>query len=271
MKKILFVLLGVFLIFGISYAAEPEDFLGNWFSKYISYEGIKVEAQMFDLSYKIEISEDKIILSSSDGSKEGPWEQQSESSIIAKFPDGDIEMILEDDSLTIDAEGAILYFYKSSCTCDCESLQAQIDKLTDELRVLKGEFEVKDPSEIPSIEDHKHIIIHDFTLDYQNFELDKTEDGEDIVYIYYTFTNYSDKTTSFTTPLYRTAFQDGIQLESNISSYGTENNTQIRPGKSIDVRDSFYLRDLTNPLELEYDESFSWTNDYKSIRLLDIK
>lgn len=159
----------------------------------------------------------------------------------------------------------------SAQTCDCEGLQAQIDALTARIEALEGNAPVveADQEEPATAGDFEQVSIDGYTLDYIGYELAKNYKGEDIINISYTFTNNSDKAKSFMWALNCTAFQDGIELK---DYYGTdtENSTDIRPGKSITVISSYYLRSMSEPIELNFDPLISFNSEPAEIRYLNL-
>ena len=139
MKKLFFSIFLLLCAVSVALADNPADFQGKWFLKYVSDSGVKIPADVLGLaSYNIEITADKAILTGSNSSKEGTWKQNTETSIIASFPDNELEIMREEDCLTITDDGTVMYFYKSTCTCDCEALQAKIDELTARIAELEN-------------------------------------------------------------------------------------------------------------------------------------
>ena len=169
----------------------------------------------------------------------------------------------------------------SAQTCDCEGLQAQIDALTARIEALEGKAPSaasqsvsadETASEVPavvSIGDFEQVVVKDYTLDYLGYEMAKNYEGKDYVRIKFHYTNNSNESESYMWAVSTTAFQDGIELkEAYIDD--SERGTEIRPGKSIDIIEAFYLRSLTTPIELEFDVWMSWDDTYKTIRFINI-
>ncbi len=69
--------------------------------------------------------------------------------------------------------------------------------------------------------------------------------GNDAAVVTYTFTNNSDKATSFTVAISHKAFQKGVQLESAIVSgiNSQDSLKEIQPGVSITVKSAYHLDD----------------------------
>lgn len=148
----------------------------------------------------------------------------------------------------------------SAQTCDCENLQAQIDDLTARIEALEGDTagntvpvtaSQSEPAEVvreaPAAAvsgDFEQVVIKDFTLDYLNYEFGKTYDGKDIIKITFHFANKSNESKAYIWAISTTAFQDGIELKDAYVD-DSERNTEIRPGKAIDIIEAFYLRSLT--------------------------
>ncbi len=114
MKKFLLILLAVLVTFGISYA-ENDDFLGEWFVNYISENGdVKINAQDVGFSAIIRISADIIIIEKeyAETTIEGTWKPESETSIIASFPDEEYKISLQDGCLSAVIDEIYMYFYR---------------------------------------------------------------------------------------------------------------------------------------------------------------
>lgn len=92
-------------------------------------------------------------------------------------------------------------------------------------------------------------------------------EGKNILVVKYTFTNYSEDTTSATVALYIKAFQDGVQLENgflytddlteDLAPLQENDWKDIRPGASIDCYAGFEL-DSTSEVEVEVTEFISF-------------
>ena len=270
MKKLLFVLFVFLLIFGTACAADQEDFIGKWYSQYGSVEGIKLPTDILGLAYTIEISEDQVILSDGKESFGGTWEQNSESSIILKGSGNDIELTLEDGYLLMQNENTILYFAKSTCSCDCEALQAQIDELTARIAELESGAPAAGTAEEAPASDFEQVVVGDYTVDFVGYKFDKSYDGKDTINITFHYTNNSSESKAYVWAIGLTAFQDGIELKDGYVA-DSERATEIRPGKSIDIIECFVLRSATEQIELEFDLPISFSDKNKVTRYLDIQ
>lgn len=140
----------------------------------------------------------------------------------------------------------------SAQTCDCEGLQTQIDALTARIEALEGgTVTVPETPQAEASDDFKQVVVGDFTLDLIGWELKKSLTGDDYIEITYLFTNNSIETASCGWNIQQTAYQDGIEVKSRVL-LDSESTTEIRSGKSIEVKQGFTLRSLTDPVEIEY-------------------
>ena len=139
-------------------------------------------------------------------------------------------------------------------TCNCEDLQAQIDALTARIEALEGGAPVAEAveEEAAASSDFEPVVIGDFTVEYISHEAKTAQyTGLKYIDIHYRFTNNSSEEASFGWKISRKAYQNDIELGSHIVM-DSEQVTDIRPGKSIEVIDSFKLRDDQSVIELEF-------------------
>lgn len=91
----------------------------------------------------------------------------------------------------------------------------------------------------------------------------------DVILVTVRFTNNSDESESFVYAVSAKAFQDGIELKEFVNydlAEKSEELTEIKSGKSIDVVLPFELRDKTTPIDVEIKERYSdniWTMTYQ--------
>ena len=157
----------------------------------------------------------------------------------------------------------------SAQTCDCESLQAQIEALTARVEALEGgNVAAAEPASEASGE-FEQVVVGDFTLDLVGWELKKSITGEDYIEITYLFTNNSNDTASCGWKITQTAYQDGIEAKNRIVM-NSESVTEIRPGKSIEVKQGFTLRSLTEPIEIGY-KPFLSMGDPVAVRFINLQ
>lgn len=156
----------------------------------------------------------------------------------------------------------------SAQTCDCEGLQAQIDALIDRIEALEGGI-VAASEEPEASGDFAQVVIGDFSLDLIGWELKQSLTGDDYIEITYLFTNNSNDEASFGWKIQQTAYQDGIEIKSRII-LDSESTTDIRPGKSIEVKTAFTLRNLTDPVEIGYKPFLSMGKSVE-VRFIDIQ
>jgi hypothetical protein len=79
----------------------------------------------------------------------------------------------------------------------------------------------------------------------------KTYDNKPTVVITYTFTNNSDEPAAFYTAFTDTVYQDGIECERSYNLDETNEDKNIKPGSSIDVKLAYVLNDTTTNIDVE--------------------
>lgn len=86
--------------------------------------------------------------------------------------------------------------------------------------------------------------------------------GKDVIVVTYTWTNNSDKATSFTVALNAQAYQNGVELETSLFTDGAEvgDLRDVKPGTTSTVKIAYELAD-TSEVEVEVKEQFSLNDD----------
>ena len=110
-------------------------------------------------------------------------------------------------------------------------------------------------------DDDTRLVLHDFFVVKSGSKYYSVIEFE--------YTNKSKKTNSFLATAEITQFQDGIELDFGIlMDYSTETLTEIRPNKTLIVRDICQLRDTKNPIELVVDEYFDFFDTYDDFEIV---
>lgn len=107
-------------------------------------------------------------------------------------------------------------------------------------------------------------VVGDYAVSIISYRLGEDYEGKKAILIDLGFTNNSDDTTSYTFAIDLTAFQDGIELESAITSGEGVGNSQLRnvkPGAGTAVTVAFLLTSDTSPVEIEIEEYFSFSGE----------
>ena len=108
--------------------------------------------------------------------------------------------------------------------------------------------------------DPDHIVIGDYELQYKGASIMTDSEGKDAVVLTMDFTNNGKDAADYLWSIYEKAMQDGIELEGAIV-YVSEDSfkmvsdsqfTEIAPGKTIEVRSAYTLRDAENPVEVTF-------------------
>lgn len=95
-------------------------------------------------------------------------------------------------------------------------------------------------------------------------EMGSDYQGNKAVIVTYTFTNNSDDARNFMTTMTAQAFQDGVELESAIMMEGVDSQDlmkDIKPGKSITVKQAYVLADTENDVTVEVSELWDFSNE----------
>lgn len=113
----------------------------------------------------------------------------------------------------------------------------------------------------------------DYAVTIDSCKQTKDYQGKAAVVITYTWTNNSDKATSFMTSITDKAFQDGVQLDTAILGNGDSSNLMkdIKPGKSIKVTQAFKLDSKTEPVTVECSELISFSDALLAKKTFNLK
>ena len=85
-------------------------------------------------------------------------------------------------------------------------------------------------------------------------------EGKPVVIVKYSFTNYSDDPTSFTTAVMTGVYQNGIGLNESLfvedsANYSTDNHyKEVKKGITLEVEVAYELNDTTTPIEVEVEQ-----------------
>lgn len=108
--------------------------------------------------------------------------------------------------------------------------------------------------------DPNHIVIGDYELQYKSASIMTDSEGKDAVVLTMDFTNNGKDTADYLWSIFEKVMQDGTELKGAIvyvseDSYETVSDsqfTEIAPGKTIEVRSAYTLRDMENPVEVTF-------------------
>ena len=100
--------------------------------------------------------------------------------------------------------------------------------------------------------------VFDCHVEYYTCRVGRDKDDKPVLKVYYRFTNNSerDRTFDYETCTTSEAFQNGARLDYRFGESQEEKDrkTDIKPGASIIVCDSYYLRNLTSPVDVTVKE-----------------
>ena len=108
----------------------------------------------------------------------------------------------------------------------------------------------------------------DLSVVYDSFVITEDYEGKPALIVFMTWTNTTEDTTMFATEYSVAAFQNGIGLDAVCIIMKDEYTealgatmTEIRPGATIAVAQSFLLKDTTSKIEIEIDEWISFDDE----------
>lgn len=117
----------------------------------------------------------------------------------------------------------------------------------------------------PPKEDGK---IGDYVVSVKSYRIVKNYDEEPVILVTYSFINNSDDSTSFGSTINHKAYQNGVELSTEIFMSMTVDDydstlefSDIQPGITLDIEVPYVLRDNSAPVEISLTELFSWTGD----------
>lgn len=104
-------------------------------------------------------------------------------------------------------------------------------------------------------------------------------EGKKSILVTYTFTNYTEEASNFTTSVSATAYQDGVELGTaylyDVDGYDAESLLKnVQTGKSVDVQQAYVLDDETTEVEIIVEDLFDITDQNKqtfTINLSDVQ
>lgn len=150
---------------------------------------------------------------------------------------------------------------------DSNEKETQYEKAVEKAKIESSDK--KDENNTGTID----IKFDSFEIVYDGYEISKDYEGNDCVVIYYYFTNYREEPTSAVAESYIKCFQNGVQCDSTVLSYGTnehyENQSrQITKGTTLKCANAYNISSLDD-VYVTAQEVFSLTgeNDDMTIKL----
>lgn len=102
------------------------------------------------------------------------------------------------------------------------------------------------------------------TVKYLRHEITENEMGENVLIVYYEFTNNSNDNQAFIYSFADACFQDGVQLDDSLfhANEQTRNaDREIQPGTTIEVASAFDIGDSKDTVTLEVEPWVSFTSN----------
>lgn len=137
------------------------------------------------------------------------------------------------------------------------------EKKSEAKKVEEKESEVKE-TESETEEPTTEFTYGKMTVKYLRHEITENEMGEDVLIVYYEFTNNSNDNESFIYSFSDTCFQNGVQLDNSFfhANEQTRNaDREIQPGTTIEVASAFDIGDSRNTVTLEVEPWASFTSN----------
>ena len=140
-----------------------------------------------------------------------------------------------------------------------ESEQQEVEvttKAEKESEVKETESETEEPT--------TEFTYGKMTVKYLRHEITENEMGENVLIVYYEFTNNSNDNQAFIYSFSDTCFQNGVQLDDSLfhANEQTRNaDREIQPGATIEVASAFDIGDSKDTVTLEVEPWVSFTSN----------
>ena len=144
-------------------------------------------------------------------------------------------------------------------TITTESEQQEVEVATKpekESEVKETESETEEPT--------TEFTYGKMTVKYLRHEITENEMGENVLIVYYEFTNNSNDNQAFIYSFSDTCFKNGVQLDDSLfhANEQTRNaDREIQPGATIEVASAFDLGDSRDTVTLEVEPWVSFTSN----------
>lgn len=105
----------------------------------------------------------------------------------------------------------------------------------------------------------------DYDVQLKSSKIVNDYEGKKALMVTYTFTNYAEDPSNFSTALLATAYQNGVELSTailyDVDGYDGESSLKnVQTGKSIDVQEAYVLDDETSEVEITVSDWLSLTD-----------
>ena len=115
--------------------------------------------------------------------------------------------------------------------------------------------------------------VSDYDVTIDGMTLGEDYQGNPAAIVTYTFTNNSEKDTSFAVAIDAEAYQNGVELDTCVISGSngiSDSMKNIKPGGTITVDLGYQLDDTTSPVTVECGELFSFNDEIIATETFDI-
>lgn len=122
---------------------------------------------------------------------------------------------------------------------------------------------------------NENIIDNKYELSLTNSKVVTDNSNKKVLIVTFDFKNLTDEATNFSYSLDAKAFDDGVELDTPISMWGIDgydfhnNDLDIKPGKSIQVQEAYYLNNNTKEVDIEIVPWVSFNEEiiYKTFKI----
>ena len=146
---------------------------------------------------------------------------------------------------------------QEAAVAESEQQEAEVaTKAEKESEVKETESETEEPT--------TEFTYGKMTVKYLRHEITENEMGENVLIVYYEFTNNSNDNQAFIYSFSDTCFQNGVQLDDSLfhANEQTRNaDREIQPGATIEVASAFDLGDSRDTVTLEVEPWVSFTSN----------
>lgn len=139
-----------------------------------------------------------------------------------------------------------------------ENSSQRVEKSTDE-SVVANEEDKQENQE----KQEKEFTYEKMTVKYLRHEISENAAGDDVLIVYYEFTNNSKDNAAFDYSFSDKCFQNGVELEGSIFHANDEtknSDKEIQPGTTLEVASAFMLGDSMDTVTLEIEPWVSFTD-----------
>lgn len=147
-----------------------------------------------------------------------------------------------------------------------EKEKVATEKKSEEKKKKEKKSEEKEPEKKESESEEEPITEFSYGDKYAKYlrhEISENSMGEEVLIVYYEFTNNDDDNASFDDSFSDSCFQNGVELERSMfhANDQTKNsNREIQPGTTVEVASAFDIGDSRDTVTLEVEPWISFSS-----------